>query len=141
MDKECTQDIKQQIQSLDLSITNYWQVVNQEGIWLFLATLGAWSVSNTYLQYTAGVIIFVIFLFRLIARIKENGLFSTRINAIKKKITKDLDKDSDQSKARFFDLEQVTSRLSSISSLKSTLVYSLCAFYFIVSALYWVGFV
>lgn len=135
--QEKSNDIKESIHSLDLSISNYWQILNQEGIWLFLATLGAWSVSHKYLQYAAGGLVFVVFVFRLFNRAKENGFFSTQIKQIENDIDTHLGTDSDLSKARRYDLEQVTAKLATAKSAKNAIIYVLCGIYFIVSVLYW----
>lgn len=139
MSQEKSNDIKEKIHSLDLSISNYWQILNQEGIWLFLATLGAWSVSEVTLQYSAAILIFVIFASRVYNRAKENGFFSTQIKEIENEIENFLDNDSDVFKARRYDLEIVKSKLSAAKSLRNTIIYFLCATFFGVSVGYWTG--
>ena len=140
MSIEKNEIIKSNIHNLELTIQQYWTTVNQEGIWLFIACLGAWSVDAGWIRYFAAVIIFLVFSYRFYARFKETGFFSTIIKGLKQNIST-LEKDSDQQKARTHEIEKVEKMLSVSRSVPKIFIYLVCSGFYIVSISRWIGWV
>jgi len=78
--------IKADIWALEQHITNYRKGLNDEGIWLFLTTLGCWSVTNQVLQFFAFVLTAMLFGFRLKKSTQEPRTFKTLIQTIEARI-------------------------------------------------------
>jgi hypothetical protein len=67
---------------LNQQIYDYWDSLNVEGVWLFLATLGCWSVPYRYACIFALCITGALFVGRIYARIPVRRTFSMQINAL-----------------------------------------------------------
>lgn len=55
-------EIKDKLSNLESHINSYRDSLNAEGVWLFLATLGCWSVNGFWYQIIALMITFFCFL-------------------------------------------------------------------------------
>jgi hypothetical protein len=128
--------IDEELFALRQDINEYRVSLNTEAIWLFLATLGCWSVTNTFLQVVAFVLAFVLFVERLTKRRSETRSFSELFQTIEDRISTDLP-EGDSQKARLYDLAALrTKELSKINSLKNVRTYFLCGLFYLVSCLY-----
>lgn len=78
--------IEADIWELEQHVTNYRKGLNDEGIWLFLTTLGCWSVTNHLLQFFALALTAMLFGFRLRKSMKEPRSFKTLIQTIEARI-------------------------------------------------------
>ncbi|WP_284306497.1 hypothetical protein [Hydrogenophaga electricum] len=67
-------------------IKEYRKVSNDEGVWLFLSTLGCWSVTSPILQLAAFAVALIIFSKRLKNRIKEKKSFPKSEEIIRQRI-------------------------------------------------------
>lgn len=67
--------IKNQINEYENHIDTYWSSLNTEGVWLFLATLGCWSVNHAESQLFAIVIAVILFSYRIIVKISDKRSF------------------------------------------------------------------
>jgi hypothetical protein len=118
--------IESEMSALEQHITEYRAALNQEGIWLFLATLGCWSVTHPLLQFFAFALALVLFGHRVIKRVGEKRSFSKLVKAIEERITTILP-DGDSQKARLYDLAAFQGReLSALNSLRTTGDFLLC---------------
>lgn len=79
--------LQNEIKSYDDNIDQYRLALTTESIWLFLATLGCWSVnSGSYLQTLAFIVTLIFFTSRVLAHLKENKSFSNFEKSIKELI-------------------------------------------------------
>ena len=118
--------IEDELSALRRHIIEYRTALNAEGIWLFLATLGCWSVSNIFLQFTGFGIAVLLFGERLTKRIGETRSFSKLVKAIEGRIAATLP-EGDSTKARLYDLAELRSKeLSMVNSLANTWAFLLC---------------
>jgi hypothetical protein len=118
--------IEAEMAALQNFISEYRMTLNQEGIWLFLATLGCWSVTNHPLQLMALILAVILFVERIRTRVKEKRSFSKLILAIEENIERSLP-DGDSQKARLYDLAALKkTELSTLSSFRNTKIFFLC---------------
>ncbi len=61
MTDEIRQDFIKRIDELRIQITSRYSTLNLEAIWLFVATLGCWSVNQPIVQIIALILVLVIF--------------------------------------------------------------------------------
>lgn len=135
---EKNQNIVVQIHDLELNVHSYWQILNQEAIWLFLATLGVWSVDHDHLQTVAYILTFILFIHRIYLRTREGGFYTTQITEIEANI-KELVTDSDAFKARTFDLDKIKQKLKGTKSIKGSYIYVICGMFYVASVCKWSG--
>lgn len=122
--------------ALKQHIADYRTALNQEGVWLFLATLGCWSVSNSILQFFAFLVAVALFGERTTKRVKETRSFSALIKAIEEHIAQMLPK-GDAQKARLYDLAAFQkAELSTLNSFRNTIVFILCWIFYGASFVY-----
>jgi hypothetical protein len=118
--------IEAEMSALQQHIMDYRATLNQEGVWLFLATLGCWSVSNALLQHLSFILALVIFGDRMTKRLKDTRSFSKLIKTIEERIAHSLP-EGDSRKARLYDLNMFQKgELSALNSFRNTYVFLLC---------------
>lgn len=128
--------IEEELTALQVHINDYRALLNGEGVWLFLATLGCWSVSNTILQLIAYVVAFLVFADHMNKKSKESKSFSKLVEIIKNKIENSIE-DGDQKKARLYDLITIKStEMSALKSFSNTKVFLVCWAFFGASFVY-----
>ena len=81
--------IEDDMSALRKHIEKYYDALRDEGVWIFLATLGYWSVNQKYLAFVAYVFIFSLFAMRFMRRVDTRKSFSKRLKDIKERIDKD----------------------------------------------------
>lgn len=118
------------------NIENYRRSLNLEAIWLFVATLGCWSVSNDIIRVFSLSITFFLFSFQAYHRLPNKKSFEKirmeaqrEINAlpnpeIKDQYQKELD-------------EIVSTKLSTSSAIAGSSIFFLCFSFWFLSVIYW----
>lgn len=79
-----------EIDSFSANIRQYHESLNYEGIWLFLAALGCWSVVGVIYVAFALVATFLLFAWRLNEKRIEKRTFSKVIKALEERINQEL---------------------------------------------------
>lgn len=120
-------DLQSALQGLDEDVIKRHQKIDIELVWLFLATLGCWSVTFWLLQVLAYFITLALFAARVQTRVKEIGNFSERLALIAQDIDPLFD-DEDKFRIvrRYKDIQKKLSMRSVFSSLK---ISSIILFY------------
>lgn len=105
-----TNMIDEQIQELSRDIEEWHERVNTHGIWMFLATLGCWGVSQTFLRIIALIFVLGMFAYLISKGVEFKGSFDVRLGQIKEKIHlehSDHDDLTVTGKARLYDLNKL----------------------------------
>lgn len=76
MQEKNNSDIMHKIKRYMIHIKRFRESLNIEGVWIFLATLGCWSVTNKYIQLYAMLTTVFIFSYRLKSKVKDMRPFS-----------------------------------------------------------------
>ncbi|HEY0562247.1 MAG TPA: hypothetical protein VGD04_02890 [Methylophilus sp.] len=130
---DINKNIEEQILDYKRHIRYYQKSLNDEGIWLFLATLGCWGVPDSQMQKVAFIITIVIFFYRFYLQIEDKRTF--------KQIANDIEDDvksstllEDIKKARLYDLSKIKSKeLSLINTIKTMSIFIVCFFFAFIS--------
>lgn len=126
MQEQKNEIIKQRITDFELHIDAYRVSLNTEGVWLFLATLGCWSVTDGLSQVYAIVVTFILFSYRIYSTLNDKRPFSSISNELEDAINNELE-EGDTKKARLLDLYNIrNTKLSLKNHLKSTAIFLLC---------------
>ncbi|WP_090143339.1 hypothetical protein [Limnohabitans sp. DM1] len=126
MQDQNNEAIKKKLKEFEDHIDAYRGALNTEGVWLFLATLGCWSVGHAPSQLYAITITFILFSHRIYSKLHDKRPFSSIIKDLEKIIKKELE-NGDTQKARLHDLHQIRDiKLATKSQLKSTIIFLLC---------------
>jgi hypothetical protein len=108
-------EFKNRIENVKSYIELRYEHLKIEAIWLFVASLGCWSVNNKYMQIVSFLIVLVLFCLNL-GKGKDGELtFSQRLNEIKNDINNS-DLEDDLKKARFYEIDNINRDWLSISS-------------------------
>jgi hypothetical protein len=127
------ESVDQYIESFCSYIDDYRQNLNKQGIWLFLATLGIWSVQPSYLQQVAMFITFTIFASKLFKEWKEEGrhfTFKAAAKLVENKIN-DLEHESEKEFFHQVFVLKKERKLNVMLALKETYVYVLTFLFFV----------
>jgi hypothetical protein len=129
------ESIEDELSALQKHIAEYSLAFNDEGIWLFLATLGCCSVPNDILQLGAFALTAILFGERLANKQKrETQPTAELVKAVEHRIATEI-LESDSQKARLYDLANFRAKeLSMVKSLKSMKVFIICWLF------YWASF-
>lgn len=130
--------IKADIWALEQHIAEYRKQLNDEGIWLFLSTLGCWSVTSRPLQFFALALTALLFGFRLKLSLKEPRSFKALIQTIEARI--DSEELTDTAKGKLFQRLRNTQNgtLSYRRSFKESGIFFCCWMFFTMTlALVW----
>ena len=118
-------DINDYLDSFSKYLIEYDENLNIQGIWLFLATLGCWSVPEGWLRVTAFSITFLIFfnnLFMVWKEEKEHVTFKTGFAKVERKVD-ELESASDREFWTGVLNLKKAHHLSFIGSLKRNYIY------------------
>jgi hypothetical protein len=125
--------IASQIADFKNHIQQYQETINTEGIWLFLAVLGCWGVTDEAMQKTAFIVTMIIFAFRVYQKLEDTRSFREIYLYIEEQV-KDSNLDEDLKKARLYDLNRVKNKNLRFSKLlKSSSIFIICFVYTIFS--------
>lgn len=128
--------VEDELNVLQQNINEYRKALNSEGVWLFLATLGCWSVTNLPLQLASFLLALVVFGDQMAKRYKESRSFSNMVQDLEKRISISLP-EGDSQKARLYDLAIIKQKeMSTLNSLKNTRVFLLCWLFWGASLVY-----
>lgn len=126
-------ELLSKIDILRNDIARHLQVLNIEAIWLFLATLGCWSVDIEWVRILAVGIVFVLFFYKVYENKKDDRSWGQRINQILEEI-KLSNIDEDFKKARMYDLDIIKKdKLSFKNIYKTTPTFLICYLFWIIS--------
>lgn len=128
------------LKKLKNRVKKYNTNLNESGIWLFLATLGCWSVEGEWLQYIAVLTTVLIFAHKLITGLDGFKTFSSEINELKSKAEmSDLDEMS--KKAIILDILEFNRKyLSYKGIILHVPAYYLSVIFLVASMFCWGGF-
>lgn len=140
MQNQKNEAIKKKLTDYEAHIDAYRASLNSEGVWLFLATLGCWSVGDAPSQLYAIAITFVLFSHRIYSKLSDKRPFSSITKDLENAIKTELE-DGDSKKARLHDLHQIREiKLSTINHLKSTTIFLICYSFLAVTLWHWFDF-
>jgi hypothetical protein len=106
--------------------------VNTQGIWLFVATLGCWGVSNSLIRFFATFMLLFIFAYLVNEKNEEKRPFQKIEDEIKSFIESQLV--GDERKARLYDLDLKTRYRKSVKNmLKKSPVFLSCYIFYSIS--------
>ncbi|MGL4576748.1 MAG: hypothetical protein ACRCV9_18315 [Burkholderiaceae bacterium] len=97
--------IERELEALSLAVTEYRRALNNEGVWLFLAVLGCWSVTPPWLRLVALVAALLLFGHRMSSYSTERRSFTQLLDEVKRR-TDELSTTEQARKANLFDLLQ-----------------------------------
>ncbi|MCT9844678.1 hypothetical protein N7563_11455 [Leclercia adecarboxylata ATCC 23216 = NBRC 102595] len=130
---QCKNDaILEHIKNYSKHIDEFRSQVNSQGIWLFISTLGCWSVTIPLIQVIAAILLLCIFIFDS----KQDMTDKRTFHEIKKDIEKDIDSNltEDTKKARLFDLGLVEEYRKSLKPvLKTSPIFIVCYIFYSIS--------
>ena len=116
---QCKNDvILEDIKNYSKHIDEFRSQANSQGIWLFISTLGCWSVNIPLIQIIAAILLFCIFIFNSKQEMTDKRTF----HKIEKDIENDIDSNliGDTKKARLYDLGLVEEYRKSIIPVLKT---------------------
>lgn len=116
MAEEAKQALISRIDNLKTRITNRYNTLNIEAIWLFVATLGCWSVDQPYVQIIAIIIVLVLFASRVSKEHKFGSTFGEDLKKIRIEI-ENSPLEGDTKKARLYELDEINKNLLSLKSM------------------------
>ena len=132
---QCKNDvILEDIKNYSKHIDEFRSQANSQGIWLFISTLGCWSVNIPLIQIIAAFLLFCIFIFNSKQEMTDKRSF----HKIEKDIENDIDSNltGDTKKARLYDLGLVEEyRKSIIPVLKTSPIFIVCYIFYSISFL------
>jgi hypothetical protein len=107
--------------AFEITIDEYQSALNKEGVWLYLATLGCWSVTPVSIRIIALIGGFIIFGLRLRANLNDARSFK-KLTAVVETRINEFASSEDECKARLYDLEQIKrQRLVGLNPYKKAL--------------------
>lgn len=132
---QCKNDvILEHIKNYGKHIDEFRTQANSQGIWLFISTLGCWSVNIPLIQIIAAFLLFCIFIFNSKQEMTDKRSF----HKIEKDIENDIDSNltGDTKKARLYDLGLVEEyRKSIIPVLKTSPIFIVCYIFYSITFL------
>ncbi|EAZ9179995.1 hypothetical protein AHV85_04830 [Salmonella enterica] len=133
--EQCKNDaILEHIKNYSKHIDEFRSQANSQGIWLFISTLGCWSVNIPLIQVIAAILLFFIFIFNSKQDMTEKRAF----HKIEEDIAKDIDSNliGDSRKARLYDLGLVEKYRKEIKPvLKTSPIFIVCYIFYSISFL------
>ncbi|ELY9610643.1 hypothetical protein ACEF96_000913 [Salmonella enterica] len=133
--EQCKNDaILEHIKNYSKHIDEFISQANSQGIWLFISTLGCWSVNIPLIQVIAAILLFCIFIFNSKQDMTEKRAF----HKIEEDIAKDIDSNliGDSRKARLYDLGLVKKYRKAIKPvLKISPIFIVCYIFYSISFL------
>ena len=123
---ESSQEIEEKLEEFKAHIDAYRESLNTEGVWLFLATLGCWSVTNQAMQLLAFLITAALFTHRVYSKLSDKRPLSKIVTELERLIKME-PLPTDAQKARLYDLQIIQKdRLAILKQLKATKIFLAC---------------
>ena len=111
------------IEELRTQVTNRYEILNIEAIWLFVATLSCWSVNVIIIQIIAIMLVLFFFSSKVMKDKKCNTTFQKILSEIESDV-KESNLEDDSKKARLHEIEDVRKNLLSLRSIyRSTPIF------------------
>ena len=136
MTDEVRREFIVRIEDLKAQISTRYNTLNLEAIWLFVATLGCWSVSQAYIQILALLLVLAFFSFK----VSKDKKYESTFLKVLKDIQIDLDNsplDGDSRKARLHELHEISNNLLGLRFIyKSTPMFLVGYSFWALSLLY-----
>lgn len=117
--------MENEITALRAEIVLWHDVLNKEGIWLFLGTLGSWSVTHGWLRNTAFLITIALFLWRAFGQRKDKKSFVVRLDDLENNIKNKKELDISD-KAILYDISELRKLFELKHLLRYGAVYFVC---------------
>lgn len=133
MREQQNHDMDDYLKSFSCYLFDYRKNLNKQGIWLFLATLGCWSVPDGWLRLTAMSVTFLIFSTAIFIEWKEEGKnfnFKEATKLVEKKISL-LSEDDDKAYWTIILNNIKKKQLNTLKAIKEAYIY-ICSFTFYV---------
>jgi len=120
-----------QISDLIEQIYKYWELLKLKGIWLFLATLGCWSVEHRYICILALGTVGALFAEQVIYRLPNKKSFGSQAKDLLRKIGES-EEISDKQKSLYLEeINIIENRILSFShSTRFTWIFLICFLFY-----------
>ncbi|WP_261242410.1 hypothetical protein [Serratia entomophila] len=130
--------------SIENRIVNYRKYIdtfrseaNTHGIWLFIATLGCWGVTQPIIRLIATFVLLFIFFYLIDSKKEEKRPFQIIESEIEELINVQFN--GDEKKARLYDLNESSNYRRSVRNiLKSSPLFLVCYTFYIISLIYFI---
>ncbi|ELB2807855.1 hypothetical protein ACOGST_004642 [Vibrio alginolyticus] len=116
MPEDVRREFIKRIEDLKSQISSRYNILNLEAIWLFVATLGCWSVDQKHVQMLAILLVLVFFS----AKVAKDQKYDTTFARMLKDIRNDIEEsilEGDSKKARLHELEEINNNLLGLKSI------------------------
>ena len=123
------ENIQSELVSFETRINEHHDKLNQEAIWLFVATLGTWSVKPFLLQLFALFIVLYFYYKKVFNQPKSFEPFPTRLVKLKLQVEESSLNETEK-KALYFDLNELERKLLKFKSVVSKTPFFLVGFIF-----------
>ena len=108
-------------------IDDYWKSLNIEGVWLFVTTLGCWSVSEKSLCIFALFISAAIFVIRIYVRLPIKETFLSQIEELQSSVKGSAEVEDSVKNQYIVEIENIKNKkLSILNSLSNVVVFGMC---------------
>jgi len=125
-----------EIAKFKFDIEDYQKKLNFEAVWLFVATLGTWSVSVEWVNTVSVLMVMLLFYFIIMRDEKNKKTYDERLGSLRVEVGK-LDQKSDFAKARLRDIDEIKRERLSVSALYlKTPVFSICYVFWMITLVY-----
>lgn len=114
-----------EIVSLKTEILLWQEVLNKEGIWLFLGTLGSWSVEHGWVRTVAFITTLLLFFWRVIGQRKDKTSFVKRLYELEMGIKKKPELEI-ADKAYLYEISELRKLFGLKHALRYGAVYFVC---------------
>jgi hypothetical protein len=136
-ERDALNELTHALNSFESHVVAYRETLNQEGIWLFLATLGCWGVDDPLLRFAAYGLTVWLFGVRVSQSAKQKGTFKSLMVDIERKIQAAPITSDDQRKAKLWDLAQIQKKqLATLPSILKSKIFLACWLFFSASLIF-----
>ncbi len=135
--------IEERIEEFDRNMQIYWEVLSDKAVWLFLASMSVWSITNYNIKIFALLVIIIFYICSLLEAIKERSARIVNFDFENMKIKRAIEREvpSDEQPIYLAKLEAIDKKRAIVSIIKmggfwmfslSFLFYGVTCFYMIV---------
>lgn len=136
--EEVSLEYQEKINNLEVYVLEHYENLNLHAIWLFVASLGAWSISIPHIKIAAIAIIFYLFFTKVFENRSDKRPFKKMFSELREEVESS-SLVGDARKARFYEINEIERQLL---SLKGTIVlapkFLICYSFWCVSFYYFV---
>jgi hypothetical protein len=130
------ESIEAELNALNAHIDSYRLTLKEESVWLFLATLGCWSVTQRWLQAVGFFIAIAIFAARIKERSTESKSFPKLFSELELRIS-ELAESEYEKKAGLYDLINIKkTTLSGLEPFRKSFLFMINWFFLAASLIY-----